>query len=157
MTDLYPWLVLAHLAGLVVFAIGHGVAIFMAFRVRAERDPHSVRALLEMSRLAISPMYVGLLLLIVGGLGAAWVGDVLTAPWVLASIAVLVVVVVLMYAVATPYYGRLRQALAPDTESPPSAEEFAGMLDSRRPELLIAVGGVGLLVLLWLMVLKPGV
>jgi hypothetical protein len=30
------------------------------------------------------------------------------------------------------------------------------MLDTRRPEILLLVGAVGLLILLWLMVLRPG-
>jgi hypothetical protein len=30
------------------------------------------------------------------------------------------------------------------------------MLDTRRPEILLAVGSIGLLVLIWLMVLRPG-
>lgn len=156
MAEFYPWFAFAHVVGLVVFAISHGVSAFVAFRVRAQREPDVVAATLELSRLAIGPMYVGLLLLAIGGLGAAWIGDLLTKPWVLASIAVLVVVLAVMYSVATPYYMRIRQALGPDAEPPLTPDDLARMLDTRRPEILLAVGAVGLLILVWLMVLRPG-
>ena len=67
----YSWFVVAHLVGLVVFAICHGASAFMSFRVRNERDPVVVDALLKVGGMAVGPMYIGLLLLIVGGLGAA--------------------------------------------------------------------------------------
>jgi uncharacterized membrane protein len=156
MAEFYPWFAFAHVIGLVVFAIAHGVSAFVAFRVRAQRDPDVVAATLELSRIAIGPMYIGLLLLAIGGLGAAWIGDLLTKPWVLASIAVLVVVLGVMYSVATPYYMGIRQALAPDAEPPLTADDLARRLDSRRPEILLVAGSVGLLVLIWLMVLRPG-
>jgi hypothetical protein len=156
MAELYPWFALAHIAGLVLFAISHGVSAFVAFRVRGQRDPAVVAATLELSRLAIGPMYVGLALLAVGGLGAAWIGDLFTAPWVLASIVVLVIVLGAMYAIATPYYMRIRQSLAPDAQPPLTEDDLARMLDTRRPEILLLVGAVGLLILLWLMVLRPG-
>ncbi len=71
MAELYPWFVVVHLVGLVLFAISHGASAFMAFRLRAERDPVVVEALLKTGQLSVGPMYIGLLLLIVGGLGAA--------------------------------------------------------------------------------------
>ena len=167
----YPWLVFAHLVGLVLFALSHGASAYMAFRVRRERDPHTVAALLDVGQLATGPMYVGLLLLGLGGLGAAWAGGLFGEPWVIASIVVFVVVLFVMYGVASPYYMKLRGALAandaggrapgnPGTAGGEAAtvtpEELASMLDSRRPEILAVVGTVGLLLLVWLMVIKPG-
>ena len=117
MASLYPWFVLAHLVGLVLFAVCHGASAFMAFRVRGERDPAVVEALLKVGALSVGPMYIGLLLLGVGGLGAAAAGDLWGQPWLIASIAVFVIVLVVMWAVASPYYMGLRKALearAPD-------------------------------------------
>jgi hypothetical protein len=156
MAEFYPWFALAHIVGVVLFATSHGVSAFVAFRIRGQRDLAVVAATLELSRLAIGPMYIGLLLLTVGGLGAAWIGDLFTAPWVLASIVVLVIVLGAMYAIATPYYMRIRQALAPDAQPRLTEDDLAGMLDTRRPEILLLVGAVGLLILLGLMVLRPG-
>ena len=39
---------------------------------------------------------------------------------------------------------------------PEGDPDFAAVLDSRRPEMLAAIGGTGLLLILWLMVVKPG-
>jgi hypothetical protein len=66
------------------------------------------------------------------------------------------VVLGVMYSVATPYYMGIRQALAPDAEPPLTADDLARRLDSRRPEILLVAGSVGLLILVWLMVLRPG-
>jgi hypothetical protein len=163
MAQLYPWFVLLHLIGLVIFAVCHGVSMFVAFRVRANRHARpAIGAAMEASSASIGPMYIGLLLLAVGGFGAAIGGGVLTTTWVLASIVVFIVVIGAMYGVATPFYGRVRNAAGVQVrgkppEGPPATdEELAQLLDNRRPELLLAIGGIGIVVLLWLMVLKPG-
>ena len=161
MAELYPWFVFLHLVGLVVFAVCHGVSMFVAFRIRSQRNPQAIIAAMEASSAAIGPMYLGLLLLIVGGLGAAAGANLWFEPWIIASAVVLIVVVGVMYAVATPYYVRVREAVgAPVRGNPggaPSAspEELAQLLETRRPEILLTVGAVGMLVLVWLMVLKP--
>jgi hypothetical protein len=156
---LYPWLVLIHLIGVIVFAVSHGVSIAMAFWIRGERDPSVVASHLRSSQKATLIMYAALAILVIGGLGAAWTGGLLLAPWVVASYIVLGIVLVTMWAVATPYYVRVRTALAPDpvTGRPTIAEPaLAELLASRRPDVLSSVGGLGLLILVWLMVLKPG-
>lgn len=159
MPDLYQWFVAIHLLGLVIFAIAHGVSVFTAFRVRHVGDPGTVATMLDLSKAAVGPVYIGLLLLLIGGVGAAWGANLWFEPWILASIAVLIVVLGVMYSLATPYYIRIRDALAPRGEDDrPTIEpaELARLLDTRRPEILVTVGGVGLLVLVWLMVMKPG-
>jgi Predicted integral membrane protein (DUF2269) len=152
--SVYSWLVFIHLVGLVVFAIAHGVSTFVAFRVRSEREPGLIAALLGMSQIGVGGLYVGLLLLGIGGLGAAWQGGLLTAPWVVASYVALGIVLVTMWSVASPYYGNLRKLAADPAAG--SDGRLAAALDSRRPEVLLGVGGAGLLVLIWLMVMKPG-
>jgi len=156
---LYLWFVVAHLVGLVLFAISHGGSAFMSFRIRNERDPVVVDALLKVGGMAVGPMYIGLLLLIVGGLGAAAAVNLWGKPWVIASMVVFVVVLVVMWAVASPYYMGLRKALeelGPDGRPAIEPAALAAMLDTRRPEILSAVGTVGLVLLVWLMVIKPG-
>lgn len=159
MTELYPWLVFAHLAGLVLFAVSHGASAFMAFRLRSARDLPTAAALLDVGKLSIGPMYVGLALLILGGLGAAATADLWGRPWLIASIAIFVVVLVVMWAVASPYYMGLRKALEePGSDGQPAItwDALRIQLDSRRPEVLLVVGTAGLLLLVWLMVIKPG-
>lgn len=152
---MYQAFVFLHLVGVVVFAIAHGVSIFAAFRVRGERDPKVVAAILGLSKVAVGLLYVGLLLLGIGGLGAAWSAATLLAPWAIASYIVLVVVLGVMYALATPYYVKVRELVGDGTPAVETAE-MERMLATRRPEILAGVGGIGLLVLLWLMVYRPG-
>ncbi len=94
---MYAWLVALHLVGLVVFLVSHAVSMWVAFRVRGETSRDVVAALLGMSARGSQVMYLGLLLLGVGGLGAAATAGWLTAPWAVASYAVIVLVIVLMY------------------------------------------------------------
>ncbi len=149
---MYQALVLIHLVGVVVMAVAHGVSIFAAFRVRRETDPRIVAAVLGMSKSAVMVLYVGFLLLAIGGFGAAWQSGVLLAPWAIASYVVLAVVIGVMYGVATGYYVRLR-AMASGEAGDTGALQAA--LDTRRPEVLAVVGTGGLLILLWLMVVRP--
>ena len=149
---MYQALVFIHLVGVVVMAVAHGVSIFAAFRVRRETDPRIVAAVLGMSKSAVKLLYVGFLLLAIGGLGAAWHSGVLLAPWAIASYVVLAVVIGVMYGVATAYYVRLREMAAAEVGDPGA---LRAALDTRRPEVLAIVGTSGLLILMWLMVVRP--
>jgi hypothetical protein len=156
---MYQWFVFAHLLGLVIFAICHGASVFMAFRLRGERDPIVVESVLKVGQLSVGPMYIGLLLLAIGGLGAAWNQDLWGNTWIIASIGVFIVVLVVMWSVASPYYMGLRKALeerGPDGGPAIDPSALARMLDTRRPDILTGVGTIGLVLLVWLMVIKPG-
>jgi uncharacterized membrane protein len=152
---MYQALVFIHLVGVVIMAVAHGVSIFAAFRVRRETDPRVVAAILGMSKSAVLLLYVGFLLLAVGGFGAAWQSGVLLAPWAIASYVVLIGVISVMYGVATGYYVRLRTLASGDGAEPIDVAALQAALVTRRPELLAVVGASGLLVLLWLMVVRP--
>ena len=72
------------------------------------------------------------------------------------------VVIVAMYAMATPLYGRMRVASGVTTDPKMvervgelGAGELATRAASGRPLILAAIGGIGFLVILWLMVVKP--
>lgn len=160
--DIYPWIVLLHIVGAFLFAIAHGVSGFAAFAIRAAKgDPARVRTLLEVSGYSLGAMYVGLLMLLVGGIWAGIYGGHFGRAWIWVAIVVLVVVIGAMYAMASRYYAQVRQAvglpsmLDKEPSSGASPADLDALLSNRRPEILTAVGGVGLLVLLWLMVVKP--
>ena len=120
-------------------------------------------ALLDISGIGIGAMYVGLLVLLVGGIWAGFAGEYWGSIWIWAAIGTLVVVIAVMYAVATPFYGRMRAAAGigqyaerRDRYKPPATEADLDMLaTSNVPFILAAVGGIGLLILIWLMILKP--
>jgi len=153
----YQWFVYTHLIGLVLFVFAHGVSAFVSWQIRTLRDPAVVSGYLVMSQQAVRAAYVGLLLLIVGGAAAATDAGLWGKPWVWGSIIVLITVLVAMYALASSYYLKLRRLLAGGDGQPPvDAEGLAAYLDSRRPDMIAGVGALGLLVLIWLMVMKPG-
>jgi hypothetical protein len=153
---MYPWLVALHILGLVVFLLTHGVSMWVAFRIRGERNREVIAAMLDLSVRAARVTYLGLALLGLGGLGAAWSAGLLAAPWNLASYVIVVVVLVAMFAIASPYYHGLRSAVA-GTPDAPALDDAAlvARLQTRRPELLVAIGGAGLVALVVLMTVKP--
>src|SRR5262245_61008744 len=152
---LYQWLVFVHLAGLVIFLMGHGVAVGCAFRVRSARDRTVMTRLRDLSAKGSGFGWIGLILLAVGGLGAAWNANQLSVSWVIGSYVVLIAVLLGMFIVASPFYYGLRDAIAGAKGATPIGdEELVARLQNRRPEILLAIGGIGLLLLVWLMVLK---
>ena len=158
MATLYPWFVLAHVLGTLLFVGAHGVSMWISFRVRGERDRAVIGSLLATSLAATRVAYLGLLLLGIGGIGAATIAGVWATTWVLGSVAVAVVALVVMYAVASPYYMGLRGAIAGDPKKglPPATDaELAARLVTRRPEVLALAGGAALVAATVLMVLKP--
>ena len=93
----------------------------------------------------------------------AFLGGLWGRGWIWASLTVLVAIWLTMYALGTSYYDRLRAAVgaaqfygkARSPASPLTAPELAAMTRSSRPLVMAAVGGIGLVLLSWLMIIKP--
>ncbi len=165
--DLTPysdWIKLLHVTGAFMFAAGHGVSIAVAFRLRAEREASRMLALLDLSGWSLSLAGIGLLMLFVAGIVGGIVRDDFGRAWIWISLVALIVISGLMTPLAGSFFGRLRLALGqrtravktgePDPEPLPMDAVIA-LAQSRSPEMTAAVGGVGFLVILWLMVFKP--
>jgi hypothetical protein len=162
--DWYPWLVFTHVLGAFGFAVSHGVSAFAAFRLRAERDRGRIEGLLDLSSVSLALLYVSLLVLLAAGITAGFVGDWWDEAWIWISIGILAVVLVVMWAVASPYYMGLRKDLGRGGREPRPGdapvvpltdEELVRRLQSSRPYWLAAVGGIGLVAIIGLMVVKP--
>jgi len=147
---LYKVWVFVHLAGVFGFLVAHGSSAAAGMRLRKERDPVRVQALLELSASTRSWMYVSLAVLAVGGVAAGIQGHWFDFAWVWWSMGILVLMLAVLVVLAVPYYRMVRGALAGDPG------RLDRVLSSRLPLAMAAIGGVGLIVLLWLMVLKPG-
>jgi hypothetical protein len=163
LTDLGAWLVFIHVLAAFLFAAGHGVSLFVAFGLRRERNPERIGALLDTSRLSLNLVAAGLLGLLISGFAAGWVRGSMGTGWFWTSLVLLIVIGGLMTPLGSMYYTRVRQAIgqrhgleadAPDPV-PASAEELDRLLSSRRPELLLALGGGGFVIILWLMMFRP--
>jgi hypothetical protein len=153
----YQWWVFLHIAGVFVFLVAHGVSMGVSLRLRHERDPKRIMALLDVSSSSISGLYVGLVLLLAGGVVAGFVGDWWGQGWIWVALGTLVAVMIIMYAMATNYYKRLRLivgAMADGSEAV-SDERLAELLSGPRPVALAVMGSAGLLFILYLMLFKP--
>lgn len=163
MQIIYPWIVFVHVLAAFGFVLAHGASAFVSFRLRGEQDAQRIALLLDLSRWSTPIAYGSLLVLVVFGVIAGVAGQMFGRLWIWAAIAVLVAVTVAMLAVASPFYERVRVAVGMPSrghERGPAPEpvgpaELAALLDSRRPEALAAIGGIGLAVLIWLMIFKP--
>lgn len=161
---MYGAIVYLHIAGVFIFLLGHGGSANAAFQIKRERNPDRLRALLDLSVWSYIGMYAGLLLLLVTGIVAAFMGSYWGKGWVWASIMILVALGIIMWIFGSAYYGKVRTAvgLAPyrRTEqmapgNPASEQELDALLRSNQPIILTVSGLLGLLLILWLMMFKP--
>lgn len=153
---MYRWWVFLHLVGVFGFLLAHGVSVAVAFRLRKEREPARVQALLAMSSASINAFYPAVALLLVGGVAATFDGNLWGYGWIWASIVLLVLVSGAMYSVARPHYRRLRfitDAMVDGSEAV-GADQYAEALRSRQM-LIAGIGSAGLLLILYLMLFKP--
>lgn len=161
MEQYYPAIVAVHMVAGLAFILLHGVSMVTAFQLRGARDPERVRRLLTRSQMFVGFMYVALLVLLLAGIAGGFIGAHWGRLWIWASLAILVAVMGVMYAVATPYYGELRAAVGlpsqgrPAEAEPLSAEALAERLRSPRPYWLALVGIAGLAAIVLLMFNKP--
>ena len=161
---MYDWIVLLHVVGAFLFVVAHGASIWTVNAIRRETSPARIGALTDLSGMSLSAAYVGLLLLLVGGIWAGIYAGFFGSGWIWTALALFVVIAVAMYAIATPFYKRLRIALgqrtmgtpkdAPDPV-PASDEEILAIARTAPAIPLDVIGFVGLLLILWLMVVKP--
>lgn len=153
----YQWWVFAHLLGVFGFLAAHGVSMTVGLRLRKERDPAKVVELVQLSSSSTRWFYGSFLVLGVSGIVAASDAGLWSQFWVGASVAVLVVVTGVMLSVGKPYYrkvGVVARAKAGGSKAV-SDGQFDELLRSRRSEVVIAVGVLGLAAILYLMLFKP--
>ncbi len=165
--DLTPyvgWIVFAHVLGAFLFVAGHGVSMVVAFRLRAESDRARMAALLDLSVIALALAYVGLLLLLVAGIVAGVVLGSWGRAWIWVALVLFVLIGFAMTPLGIKYFNSIRGAIGMRTRNlkptdpdpvPATDEALAVLLRARNPELLLAIGGGGFLVILWLMFFKP--
>ena len=161
--DWQPWLVFAHILGAFTFVLAHGVSMFVALRLRSERDQARAAALLDLSRSAIAIAAFAVIFLLITGIAAGFVGDWWGQRWIWTSIVILVLLSGYMSFRGTRYLDEVRHALGSvgvydkkGAEQPPADPAAAvTLLASARAMELATVGGIGLVAILYLMVFKP--
>jgi len=160
----YAWATFLHFVAVGAFLLMHGPSVFVIFRIRTERDPVRLKALLELSALTIGGLHMAMLLLVASGVWLAFLGDWWGSWWVWASLVVLVAMWAIMQLLGSRHYDRLRGAVGARMfylkkgQAQPPPESFPPLdtlLASRRPFVMLAVGLGGLLLLFALMTFKP--
>ena len=163
MEGFYQWIVLLHVIAAFTFALAHGVSAGVALKLRGEREVARVQALLDLSKFAINAIYVSILVLLIAGVAAAFTAGLWGRGWIWAAIVLLVVMFAAMYARASTWFRELRHAAGQAYETgkgkqpaePPDAARLATLTASGRPMEIAAIGYGGLVLMLWLMVMKP--
>ena len=165
--DLTPyigWIVFIHVLSAFLFAAGHGVSVLVAFRIRRETDRARMAALLDLSQLAVAVATIALIVVLLAGILAGIVLGSWSKAWIWVSLVLLIAIGVAMTPLGIGYFNQIRLALGMRTRDfkegqpdpvPASDETLAAILTSRRPEQLAVIGGVGFLVILWLMMFRP--
>jgi hypothetical protein len=160
---LYQWLVLLHVIAGFTFALAHGVSAGVALKLRGEREIPRAQALLDLSRYATNWMYGSILVLLIAGVAAASIAGLWGRGWIWGAIVLLVLMFVAMYARAATWFSDLRRAAGQPFETgkgaqpsePPDVAKLAALTASSRPVEIAAIGYGGLVLILWLMVMKP--
>ena len=162
--DWYPWIVFAHIVGAFGFAMGHGASALMAFRLRTERDPARIAAMLDLSLMGMNVLTWAGLLLIASGIAGAFVNGLWGKGWIWASLVLLVVIGGLMTPLGAIHYNKVRRAIGvrqprakkdEPLPEPVSPAELDALLTGPQPWILAGVGGGGFVVILALMHFKP--
>ena len=155
---LYRWIVYLHVASVLALVATHGVSMVVLYRIRRERDRRRILDLITLSGETILPMYISIGLIIVFGTWSGIVGNWFGDWWLWIAIVLLLATIGLMTAVAKPYFTKVKAACEVRPSGVPriSDEELGEILGSGTAHLITAIGVVGLLGILYLMIFKPG-
>ena len=167
--DLRGALIYVHLTGVIIFLIAHGTSASVGFRLRREREPVKVSALLEASGSTLGVMGIGWMLVLISGivLGVQyWLNGGVRLGWFYASIVVFMAVTFSMTPLTRGYL-KARGALGvkPGMVSPKAwqkiqakgytRDKLGEYLNETNPMALASIGFGGVLVLMFLMMFKP--
>jgi hypothetical protein len=153
------YLVPLHVLSALALLASHGTSMFSMYRIRrVGLNREKIAELIAFSGSTVIPMYVSLGFLLATGIAVALKFHYLNEPWILWSILILVGVLVSMYALARPYFSRLTAACAIRSSGVPrvSDEELKELVEAPRAHLITLIGVVGLAVIVFLMINKPG-
>jgi hypothetical protein len=158
---MYDYWVLVHVLAVIAFAGCHGVSMFALYRIRSMGlDRARIADMIAFSGTTTRPMYISLAVIVVAGVVLSVQGKWLGDWWLWLAIAVLVVTTVLMTLIAKPYFQRITAACAIRPSGVPrvSDEELQELVagPKSKAHLITTIGVVGLVLILYLMVAKPG-
>ena len=160
---MYGWLLFAHIASVAGFLLAHGTSAAMALRLRSEKTRDGIRSLAELSKLTSGVMYSFILLIFITGLLLGIQGGWFGRYWIWTAMAVLIATIGVMSAlggrfnavrgaVGLPAWDRRGKI---STSAPGSPDEIRRAVEAAPVWVITAIGVAALVLLLWLMILKP--
>jgi len=136
----YGWIVYLHVASVLGFLALHGVSVVIPWQLRRNQDPAGARLLLLLSISTVRFAYGFLVAAVVTGVLAGLAGHWWGQRWIWAALVLVIVMMGVMGAMSRGYH---------------EARQAGGAVARPNPVGFTVVGAGGLLILLWLMVLKP--
>jgi uncharacterized membrane protein len=149
--DLYPWLKVLHII-LAIVAVGFNIS-YAIWQARGTRDPEhlgfALRGIKFLDDRVANPAYAGLLIV---GIVLVLIGPwEFTDFWVYAAIALYAVLAAVAFVVYSP---ALTKSIAAYESGGPGSPDFLRL--AARTQRVGSILAVLVLVLIWLMVVKPG-
>lgn len=159
----YEWAVLAHVVSAFAFLFTHGAGAFAMFRLKRAKELGEVRALLDVSRLSFGWMQGFNGAVLVTGVTLGFLGDWWGMRWIWIALALYVAIAAAMGGLGTRKYNDLRKAAGQPWDKgmkkqaplPPDEAEALRLAAGLRPGIAAAVGTVGTVAIIWLMLTKP--
>ena len=133
----------------------------MGFRLRSEKSPDAIRSLTALSQQSNGIMYGFLLLIVVTGVSMGVQGGWFGHAWIWVAIVVLIVTIGAMNGLNRVYHNVRVASGVPGSQRrqqpavAASGDQLQDVVGKANPWPISVVGIVAIVVLLWLMVLKP--
>ena len=161
--EFYPWVVVGHVVFVILAFGAHGVSAFAMFRVKAETDRARAAAVLDLSTVALAAAGIGLLVAVLLGIVAAVMAGYFGRLWPWAAIVVVVLIWLAMTPLAANPMSAVRRELGLPTRNDQKGstpqhgtdEALAAARARLRPELVAGAGVLAIVILVWLMEMKP--
>ena len=111
LASLYRPLLYLHILAGFLYMFAHGASGIAAFRLRREVVLDRIRALLDLSAYSFALMYGSLLVMVLAGLALGFLGKWWGSGWIWASVITLVVMLVVMWILASRHFHGVRKAV----------------------------------------------
>ena len=157
---MYQFLLYLHIFGAVLFFISHGATALGMFRVRDNRHPEAVRALMGLRATQLWGFGVGFLLMGLSAIALGVMNGSWGRFWMWGSTVIFFIIWTVMGFWGRGYYDAIEMALDPNSEKAqkakkPETRSLDEVIESGRPILLAWIGIGGTAIILWLMMYKP--
>ncbi|MBA2263396.1 MAG: DUF2269 family protein [Chloroflexi bacterium] len=152
-----------HATTILLFFVAHGVSMAVAFALKRETEPARVRALLDLSRFSLGlPVIVLVVVGLLSGILAGFMGGHWGRIWIWASLVIFVVIGGAMTPLASLRLQPIRTAAGmsssgprPVEAQPEDPEKMRRLIAAWNPLPIAAMGLIGFIVILWLMLEQP--